>query len=151
MSLASPQLSESERKRLGRKIAAACRSAEITVLLAPWSCGPLDRGSLMIAEALRQALDAGDVCGLHGFALSPLGAPTIFRQAVLRLCPDVYADASGVLASKGLHKRWLRAGVIITAITPLPPADTWPTTLPEFPADTATIGQMAALLQHIVA
>lgn len=141
-------LSEGERRQLGQKIAAVCRSNPFYTILSAWGCGALDGGCLMVAEALRQALDTGQVWGLYGYPLSPPRATTTWQHAVLRLAPDTYADGDGISGERALRRRWMRDELtIITRIDPLPARETWPAQFPETPADVATIGHLAELLR----
>jgi len=144
-------LSEGERRQLGRKIAAVCRSNPFYDVLSLWGCGALDGGCLMVAEALRQALNTGEVWGLYGYPLSPPRAATVWQHAVLRLAPNSYVDGDGISGERALRRRWLAHEMtIITDLTPLPPMSNWPGLFPDTPFDQSTSVQLADLFRRKV-
>ena len=73
----------------------ACRDDRFYALLGRWECGAFDGGCLIVAEALRQALDTGALYGLWGNYLTRTAEPPGWMHAALRV-GNLYVDGDGV-------------------------------------------------------
>ena len=97
--------------RLSRDLKQVLRSNAALSILDPWGVGWTDGGCLVLANALRRWLDAGDVMGV--WEPVPLG-DDIQHHAVLTV-GDWLLDGNGVSSDGGLLKKWgcqtLRGGV----------------------------------------
>jgi hypothetical protein len=144
-------LDEAAQRTIGRQIAAACRSDAFYELLADWSCGAFDGGCLMVADALQQALGAGDIVGLMGHSRGPRtqrGAAITWQHAVLHVGFDLYLDGDGFSSEATLRRRWRdQEGVIVTEIAPMAPRHEWPRAYPYTPHHPAIVAQLAELFR----
>ncbi|MBX0330087.1 hypothetical protein K2Z83_20680 [Oscillochloris sp. ZM17-4] len=136
------------REATGKNIARACRSRACTALLAQHSQASR---SLLVAAALRQALDAGELCVFYGRAME-LRSTERWRGVTLRLAKSIYADEAGIVFERSIRRRGLTKRTddfyITTAILPLP-ADqtTWPEVIPGAVYNQATVHRLAELFQ----
>lgn len=148
----STPMAQNQRSKLTRRIRTICTSPAFTALLHPWGGGgPREPGGLMVADALQQALGAGELRGVMGYPLAPRGAPVSWQHALVQLGPDVFADGDGIAAERTLRRRWLRQeGTIIVRIDPMPPREEWPRAYPDTPYDPAAVARLIKLLQAVL-
>lgn len=117
-----PLLNRAWRQETSRRIRATCRSTRFHHLLTPYPTPEIRAHA--IATALQQVL-GGVVCGVYGFTMGNLHAPSIWRTTVLRLDHGTYADETGLCFERELRQRGVRRHTpecyVTTTIQPLPP------------------------------
>lgn len=142
-------LDAAARRRIGREIAAICRSDLFYELLATWGCGAFDGGCLIVADALHQALKGGQVLGLMGRSRGQTNPAVSWQHAVLQIGADLFADGDGLSDERALRGRWQsQEGVTVTGLAPMAPRGEWPTAYPHTPYDPAVVAQLAELFRE---
>jgi hypothetical protein len=137
---------QSWRRAASRRIQQICAAPACLGLLDALGCDQVS-GSLMIVDALRIAFRHGELYGVTGFPLSPPFSSIRWLNAVLRIGPNVYADAAGIGSDRQVKNRWLRHTplTITVAIAPAPLREAWAEQLPGVVYDQATVERLAEL------